>query len=280
MRSGHGGNEKEMKQNHSRKRNHDNRGNHANYGNYTNYNEYVPGRKERANYYIASIAGLAFTGWLFFNSPVAMALLALLAYPLEKKWRKVRADARKKELAVQFKDMLFSLSASFQSGRHMREAIEEARENMREIYPAGAAINTELDLMSRRMGAGGESEREVLFDFAQRSGNEDARNFADVYYTCLTTGGDLCGVVNRTAEIILEKMTIRREIDTLMAQKKYEAKLLTIVPFMILLYLRFSSPAYLEQLYTTAFGICVMAAALGAIAAAFVWSDRIMAIEV
>jgi len=162
----------------------------------------------------------------------------------------------------------------------MAEAIVEARTNLLEIYPATAPINMELELMVRRMRAGGENEREVLFDFARRSGSEDARNFADVYYTCLTTGGDLCGVVNRTAGIILEKMTIRRELEALMAQKKYEAKLLTAVPFIILLYLRAGSPEYLTPLYTTAAGFCVMAAALAALAAAFFWSGRIMDIEV
>ena len=246
----------------------------------TDYRGYMPARKERLKYYAVCMAGMAFTGWLFFNSPIAAVALAMLSIPFEKVWRKSRADARRRELAVQFKDMLFSLSASFQTGRHMTEAIMEARANMREIYPPASPINTELELMARRLVSGGESDREVLFDFARRSGNEDARNFADVYYTCLTTGGDLCGVVNRTAEVILEKMAIRREIDALMAQKKYEAKLLTAVPFLILLYLRFSSPEYLEQLYTTAAGLCVMAAALGAMAVAFFWSGKIMDIEV
>ena len=156
----------------------------------------------------------------------------------------------------------------------------EARENLLEIYPPSAPINAELEQMSRRMKAGGESDREVLFDFAKRSGSEDARNFADVYYTCLTTGGDLVSVVNRTSEVILEKITIRREIETLMAQKKYEAKLLTAVPLLILLYLRFSSPDYLKMLYTTFAGFCVMAMALCALVAAFLWSGKIMDVEV
>jgi len=246
----------------------------------TDYREYIPTRQERIKYYSICALGMAFTGWLFFNDPVCAVCLALLSIPLEKVWRKSRADARRKELAAQYKDFLFSLSASFQSGRHMAEAISEARVNLLEIYPAAAPINVELDLMTRRMGAGGESEREVLFDFAVRSGNEDARNFADVYYTCLTTGGDLCGIVNRTAGILIEKMTIKREIETLTAQKKYEAKLLTGVPFVILLYLRFSSPEYLTPLYTTVMGFFVMAAALGALAAAIFWSGRIMDIEV
>ena len=235
---------------------------------------------DKQRYYLLSVSGLAFTGWLFFNSPIAVIGLPLLAFPLEKYYLRVRAEARRKELETQLKDLLFSLSVSFQAGRHMKEAILEARENLLNIYPTTSPVNIELEIMERRLIAGGESDRQVLHDFAQRSGSEDAKQFADVYYTCLTTGGDLCGVINRTADVILEKMTIRREIDTLMAQKQYEAKLLTIVPYMILLYLRFSSPGYLEQLYTTATGICVMAAALVALAIAFVWSGRIMRIEV
>ena len=247
---------------------------------YTDYREYIPGRRERHKYYLVCAAGLAFTGWLFFNNLLAVVLLALLSVPFEKVWLRSRADNRRRELSVQLKDLLFSLSSSFQSGRHMREAIQEAQKNMLEIYPQRAPINIELDLMVRRMASGGESERDVLTDFARRSGSEDARNFSDVYYTCLTTGGNLSRVVNRTAEVILEKMTIQREIDTLMAQKKYEAKLLTVVPYLILLYLRFSSPDYLRPLYTTATGVLVMAAALCTLAIAFFWSGKIMEIEV
>lgn len=247
---------------------------------YTDYRIYAAVRKERAKYFMLCCTGLAFTGWLFFDSFIAAAALSAAAIPLEKIWRRSRSEARRRELAVQFKDLLFSLSASFQAGRHMREAVSEARRNLSEIYAASAPINIELDLMERRMGAGGESERTVLLDFAKRSGIEDARNFADVYYTCLTTGGNLCSVVNRTAEVILEKMAIRREQETMMAQKKYEAKLLTVVPFLILIYLRVSSPAYLEPLYGTAAGLCIMGIALASLAASLVWSGKIMDVRV
>ena len=247
---------------------------------YTVNDIYYPKKKDMIKYYAICMPGLAFTGWLFFDNLIAVVALCFFAIPFKKYWIKSFVEKKKKELSLQFKDMLFSLSASFQSGRHMEEAITEAKTNMSGIYPPDAPINIELGLMVKRMGMGGESEREVLFDFAKRSGNDDAKNFADVYYTCLTTGGDLVSVVNRTAEVILEKISIRREIDTLMAQKQYEAKLLTVVPFLILLYLRFSSPGYLEQLYTTFAGLCIMATALGALVVSFLWSGKIMDIKV
>ena len=48
------------------------------HANYTDYNGYVPDFKERIKYYSVGIAGLAFTGWIFFNHPIAVAALALL----------------------------------------------------------------------------------------------------------------------------------------------------------------------------------------------------------
>jgi tight adherence protein B len=242
--------------------------------------EYAPTRGERAKYYALCAAGRAFVGYLFFNSLIAAAVLGLCSVPLERYWRKSRAAARRRQLALQFKDMLFSLSASFQSGRHMREALLEAQVNMRLAYPEDAPINAELTRMVRSIEAGGEREKDVLFDFARRSGIEDALNFADVYFTCLTTGGDVVSVTAHAAETIMDKMAIRREIEMLTAQKKYEAKLLTALPILILLYLKFSSPGYLTPLYTTAAGFLVMAAALAALVCSFFWSEKIVDIEV
>ncbi|MDR3304657.1 MAG: hypothetical protein LBS85_01295 [Clostridiales Family XIII bacterium] len=245
-----------------------------------NYETYALHGKERMKYYLIASAGLAFLGILFFDSLIAAAGLALCSIPAERYWCRQRAAERRRSLSAEFKDMLLSLSASFQTGRQMTEAIFEAREHLLLIFPENAPINAELARMTRRLSSGGESEREVLFDFARRSCSEDARQFADIYYTCLVTGGDVVKVVNRTTEVLVEKMAIRKEIETLTAQKKYEAKILTLMPIVILLFLRLNSPDYLTPLYSTAAGMFVMAAALAALAASFVWSSRIMEIEV
>jgi len=246
----------------------------------TNYETYIPTKKERSRYFALFFAGAIVLGFLFFNNIIACVLLAVLAFPAEKYYKRLLAQNRKAELGNEFKDMLTSLSASFQTGRQMAEALREARDNLLLIFPPNAPINVELSQMVRRLDSGGESEKDVLFDFANRSGCEDARNFADVYYTCLTTGGDVIKVVNRTAEVLIEKMAIKREMETLMAQKKYEAKILTVVPILIIVFLRLNSPEYLTPLYTTIPGIFVMAGALAALAASLVWSNKIMSIEV
>ncbi|MCL2492622.1 MAG: type II secretion system F family protein [Clostridiales bacterium] len=243
------------------------------------YSVYTPERQERLRYYGLYMAGAAMLGILFYNHFIASALLALTAVPAERYYRALLAARRRRELSAAFKDMLLSLSSSFQTGRHMTEALREAKDNLLLIYPKNAAINRELEQMTRRLSAGGESEREVLFDFARRSCNEDVQNFADVYYTCLTTGGDIVKVVHRTADALVEKIAIRREIEALTAQKQYESKLLTAMPLVILLFLRFSAPDYLDALYGTLAGRLLMTGALAALVASFVWSNRILSME-
>jgi tight adherence protein B len=219
-------------------------------------------------------------GVLFFNNPIAVVVLASCAFPAEKYYRKLLARRRRHQLAIEFKDLLLSLSASFQAGRQMREALFEAQENLSMIYAKDALLNMELAQMTRRISGGGESERDALFDFANRSQSEDIRSFADIYHTCLTTGGDMVKAINRTTDVLVEKMAIRREIEALTAQKKYESKILTGVPILILAFLRLNSPDYLSPLYTTIVGNLIMTGALLALIAAYVWSDRIMEIEV
>ncbi len=70
------------------------------------YRVYAPSATERIRYYAVCMGGFAFTGWLFFDNLIAAVLLALCAIPFEKRWRKAKADKRRKELAAQFKDML------------------------------------------------------------------------------------------------------------------------------------------------------------------------------
>ena len=243
------------------------------------YDVYVMEKRERLRYYGLYMAGAAVLGILFYNHFIASVLLALTAFPAERYWRTLLAARRRRELSAAFKDMLLSLSSSFQTGRHMTEALCEARDNLLLVYPKNAAINRELEQMTRRLSAGGESEREVLFDFARRSKSEDVQNFADVYYTCLTTGGDIVKVVHRTADTLVEKMAIRREIETLTAQKQYESKLLTVMPLVILFFLRLSAPDYLDALYGTLAGLLLMTGALAALALSFVWSNRILSLE-
>lgn len=86
--------------------------------------------------------------------------------------------------------------------------------------------------------------------------------------------------VNKAAAIIGEKINIEREIKTMVTQKKYEGRIITMMPVVIILFLQMMSPDYLEVMYTTAAGRILMSLALGAIVFAYWMIERITDIEV
>ena len=134
--------------------------------------------------------------------------------------------------------------------------------------------------MGKNISENRESDIQIFLDFAKRSHCEDIDNFVQVYMTCRTMGGNLEKVIKSTTEIIVDKINIESEIRTLTAQKKFEGKIISMMPFAILLLLNLFSPDYLEPLYTTLTGRIVMTAALGGLVFAFFLTERLTAIEV
>ena len=66
---------------------------------------------------------------------------------------------------------------------------------------------------------------EALGDFAERSGLDDVKNFADVFLAARKSGGELMKIIARTAEIIGEKIRIQEEILTATASRRMERNL-------------------------------------------------------
>ena len=77
-----------------------------------------------------------------------------------------------------------------------------------------------------------------------------------------------------------DKITIEREIKTLTAQKRFEGKIISLMPIIIILFLNIVSPAYVAGLYTTLTGRIVMTAALVGIVYAYQMIAKLTRIEV
>ncbi|NLK73416.1 MAG: pilus assembly protein TadB [Clostridiales bacterium] len=245
-----------------------------------NYNIYIYAPKEKALIILKSAFVLYIAAFIFYQNIFLALLFSGLSVFSPKLFEKSLIEKRKAELNLQFKDALYSLSSLIAAGKQMPQAIKETEKNLRLIYQEKAYIIKEFNYMIKRIEETNESVEDILLDFALRTGIEDIINFADIYIACRTTGGDLESVINKTSQVILEKINIRQEIDTIMAQKKYEALILTAMPFIIILFLTFISPGYLDRMYTTLSGRLIMTIGLTAIGAAYLWGQKITDIEV
>jgi len=236
--------------------------------------------KEKRDCIIIGYVCLFAAAYVFYHS-VFIALLSGAALPfIVKRYERYKAEKEREILLAQFKDLLYSLSASFAAGRYMRDGLAEAREHLRLLYDDDAPMARELSYMLNQINESRAGEEAVLRDFAARSGIADIRNFIDVYFICRATGADTQKVIAKATELLTDKITIEREIKTLTAQKRFEGKIISLMPIIIILFLNIVSPAYVAGLYTTLTGRIVMTAALVGIVYAYQMIAKLTRIEV
>ncbi len=242
----------------------------------------IVGRLKGVDYrYLALVTGITLAAGMIFYRKWIFAFAAVPLYPATKtRYDAWVEDRRRKEMRNQFRDMLYSFSASFSSGRHMTEAMEEAVDSLRSIYGEGSLLSDRLEYMLRRIRDTGDSDIIVWEEFAFHSGVAEIEEFTQVFRACRDTGGDLIRAADRAASVITDKIDIENDIRTMSAQKKLEGKLITAIPVILLVFLSIVSPQYIAPLYETMAGRIVMTMVLAVMAIAYRMIERITSIEV
>lgn len=219
-------------------------------------------------------------GLIFYENLILAAffsLVGILYIPFRKKEQLVK---KKEVLTIQFKDTLYFLSVSLSAGKSIETAMLDTYKTMLGIYPdKNSDIIKELEIINQKILMNEPIEK-IFFDLAQRSKIEDIKSFADVIMISKRAGGNLIEVIKNTSDTIREKVEIQNEIENLITGKKFEQKVVSIVPFGLVLFLKSSGSGYLEPLMTTSFGHIIMTIALAMILLGLIISQKIMKIEV
>ena len=87
-------------------------------------------------------------------------------------------------------------------------------------------------------------------------------------------------IIKRAASNISDKMDVKREIDTILSSRKYEQRIMEIIPFAIIGYLGVTSDGFLDVLYHNITGAAVMTVCLCIYITGFVLAEKITKIEV
>lgn len=244
------------------------------------YDIYLMSVREKVIYTALAFIAIYMAGFIFYRSHIfsfALCFLGLL-YPRYKTGDLV--EKRKKELNLQFKDMLYSLSSSLSAGKSIESAFKEVFNDLQILYPdINTNIIRETGNIVRKIEMN-ETVESALEDFAGRAKLEDISNFVDVFHTCKRTGGNLIEVIKNTSNIISDKIEIKQDIDTMLAQRKFERKVLNIMPVAMVSVLSMSAADYINPIFNTISGRIAMSVSVFFIAAAYFISKRIMDIQI
>lgn len=243
------------------------------------YHKYILNRKEWIICIGQGMGIILTVAWLFYHSLWAMIPLSGFLYFWKQKTSKKLAKEQRRELAVQFRDLILAVSSGLQAGYSMENAFLEAGKEVSDLYGAESLIGKEAKYILLGIRNNIPLEK-LLLDLGKRSDQEDVENFAEIFSIAKRSGGNFREIIRKSAEVTGEKIAVQREIQTMLSSRKYEQKIMNTIPFLIIAYLQLTSRGYFDMLYGNLPGVLIMSGALTVYLAAWYLSDRMVEIEV
>ena len=237
-------------------------------------------RREEFGMALLQAVGLTVVlAYLFYDGIWAVFVLTPLTMAYLYQWREERCREKEMQFRVQFKDAMQMLASSLRTGYSVENAIREAEKELRPIYPQSCRIREEFERMVHRLDMNMTVEQ-VMRDFARRGNQEDAEHFAEVFSIAKRTGGDSISILKSSVRTIGDKIEVERQIQTMLAAKNLEFKIMCVIPLGMVLYMRAAFPEFLSVLYGTLPGVFLMSACLAVYIAAYCLGKKMIRIEV
>lgn len=207
-------------------------------------------------------------------------LLIAPAFPFYYRYRdSIERKRRQDKLRFEFKEFMTVTAAALSAGYSMENALKSAEKDIVPLLGEKAEMVRSIKIINRRIALNEPAEK-VLLDFGRSVGLEDIESFGEIFAFAKRSGGDYAGIMKRTASVLQEKIETSRDIQTVISQKKMEARIMDIVPIGIILYLQVSSPDFLAGLYGSVVGIVVMTGCLAIYIFAVLFSEKLVDLKV
>lgn len=217
--------------------------------------------------------------YMFYRSWIAFAAWPAVAVLLVKREKKEKTRLRRERLSLQFKDVILAVNASIQAGYSVENAFLEAQGEIRSLYGEKSEMAQELKWIQKGLKNRVPLEQ-MLLNLGERSSVEEIRDFTEVFAVAKRLGGNLKEIIRRTVDLTQQRMETEREITTMLAAKKYEQKVMNLIPFILFGYLQLTSRGFFDILYHNGAGILVMTCCLILYLGACVLSEKIMDIRI
>lgn len=244
-----------------------------------NYWQQDISKKERVKAILQGILLISAVSYLFYGTVLWAILLSTYLIRYIKSWETQIIKKKKQQFQLQFKEAIQSLSAALNVGYSVENAMREVWKDLQLLYQKEELILKEFRIMTRQLDMNVPAET-ALQEFALRTEDEEVQMFVTVFSMAKRSGGDMVMIIKNSVSQISEKIDVMRDIETMMAAKKFEFRIMSIIPFAMICYMKISFPAFMEVLYGNVLGVIVMSICLAIYVTAFEIGKRIVEIEV
>ena len=217
--------------------------------------------------------------YIFYSDLRVMVFLIPVIVKVYRFSIRLAVQKKQRKFEEEFQMALQSLESQLSVGYSMENAMREVLKDMEMMCGKETMIAGEFRYMVRQLYLNIAIEQ-ILGEFAQRTGLDPVENFVTIFSLAKRSGGDGLRIIKSSVKKIIDQQELRREIATVTTAKRLEFKVMTAVPFGVILYMRLVFPGFMQILYGNLFGVCFMTVCLLAYYAAMRIGYRIVEIEV
>jgi len=219
--------------------------------------------------------------YIFYHLTFLSVVLGLImGIYLEKMFAASTVRKRQKNLRLQFRAFLESMSVACRSGQTEVQALSSALEDLKITFRYDADIVLEVENIIKQYKNGGISIPLLFNDFADRSDLEDVRSFATIYSVISGKNDRIGDILTETSEIIGDKIEIEHEIETTITSAKGETNMMLVLPIIMVLAMSAMGGGLLDTLFTTTKGHIAATVALVMFAISYVFAVKVTDIDV
>lgn len=219
--------------------------------------------------------------YIFYHLILLSLILGfLLGVYLERMYAASTTKKRMRNLRLQFRTFLESMSVATRAGSTSVRALEVARDELKISYRPDSDIVLEIENIITRYHNGGIALSVLFNDFAERSGLEDIKSFASIYEVIEGKSYKISEILTETSEIIGDKIEIEQEIETTITSAKSETYMMLLMPIIIVLAMSFMGGELLEALFETMRGHLAATASLILFVVSYILAARASDINV
>ena len=218
-------------------------------------------------YILEGIIIVLIAAYIFYENVFMAVILSPYVYIHYRQRIKERIVHDKKNFKKKFKDGIIAVSFALNVGYSIENAFGQAVDELTLMYGDDSDIVVKFKLIVIRLGQN-ENLEDILDDFAE------------IFRYAKRSGGDLMAVIKNTAQIIQQKEEVMSEVDTIISGKKMEQRVMSLIPAVIVIYLKVTAKEFIQPLYGNIAGIIIMTVCLGVYVISDMWAKRIVNIEV
>ena len=200
-------------------------------------------------------------GWLFYSSPIAALLFPAICYANGKRRAEDERKAQEDRFYGEYRELLGAVSAALENGFSVENGFREAEATLDMLYGKDSMLRSPLHTINHKVAVRVPVEQAFL-EFAEEYPYEEVQSFAKIFQFGKRMGGDYLKNLRRSITKMEECIEVKQEIETNLAEKKLELKVMAIMPAGILAYIRLTSPEFLAPMYHNLIGFGAMTGCL------------------